>query len=306
MHTNPTGNPGPTLELAHPAAGWGGFGGDGFAPRQEFVVGGAGRDSTGRLLPFGRGVSFFLALPRARMSAAFPFSYGGYAGVIPGGLAPGPSPAGSLGHEARAREAARIAERPASRGPPQPPSPGDGNAEDHSRSPGERAAAARADVNMANADPMAMPGLARLPPRLMPRLPMTLPAKRLLRLLRLQPCSGARRLAGVPPLPAAPPPVLLPWMMLLAALRPVPPPRLQLLRLEGRGLLPPGSLLACPPLKGAGPLGNFGASPRAFTEATFAAADARADRDGRGAAAVDDGYDAGGGTDDDDDSLKDV
>ena len=104
-HEGFTGNRGPTLEPVLLAQGHGVAEVGGVAPRLVFVPGSAGFNLAGMTLPSAGAAAL---APAAGPSARGPpISHGGYAGEVPGGLAP--NPAESLGHELRARAASRSA-----------------------------------------------------------------------------------------------------------------------------------------------------------------------------------------------------
>ena len=136
-HEGFTGNRGPTLEPVLLAQGHGVAEGGGVAPRLVFVPGSAGFNLAGMTLPSAGAAAL---APAAGPSARGPpISHGGYAGEVPGGLAP--NPAESLGHELRARAASRSAGRPR---PPPVRAPSGSRGDEQEHSPKERSALAKA------------------------------------------------------------------------------------------------------------------------------------------------------------------
>ena len=137
VHEDITGNKGPTLEPVLLAQGHDVVGGGGVAPRMAWVPVGAGLNLAGTAMPLaGAAAPAPAAGPSTRGP---PVSHGGYAGVVSGGHAP--SPAESVGHEARARAASRCADRPR---PPSVHAPSGSHGEERECSPKGRTALAAA------------------------------------------------------------------------------------------------------------------------------------------------------------------
>ena len=110
VHKELTGDMGPTLEPAPPAAGQVPAGEGGVAPGMAWVAGDADRGSSGMGVPPPAAAACAVGPAAPPSAMGPPVFHGGYAGVVLCG--PASTPAEAAGHEARARAASRSLERP--------------------------------------------------------------------------------------------------------------------------------------------------------------------------------------------------